>query len=144
ERDALGMKPTTYQRGGAGLQIRYAVADCPLGRLLVAATPRGICALYLGDQDAELQSALRSEYPGAEVLPDEGDLSAWTAAVVRRIEGDPTGPELPLDLRGTAFQERVWKALQCIPRGETRTYGQIAAELGQPGAARAVGRACAT
>jgi AraC family transcriptional regulator of adaptative response/methylated-DNA-[protein]-cysteine methyltransferase len=110
----------------------------------VAATERGVCAVTLGDTDAELEAALRREFPRADVAADGGELDAWVAAVVASLEGSAPAPELPLDVRATAFQQRVWKALREIPRGSTASYGEIAARIGAPGAARAVGRACAS
>lgn len=142
----LGMTPGTYRRGGEGLDIRYTVVDSPLGRLLVAATPRGVCAVTLGDDDRALEAALRDEYPKARLEKAEGsagdDFASWVEAVVASLDGGPL--DLPLDLQGTAFQQRVWRALQEIPRGETRTYSEIAARLGHPSAARAVAQACAS
>jgi AraC family transcriptional regulator, regulatory protein of adaptative response / methylated-DNA-[protein]-cysteine methyltransferase len=140
----LGMAPASYGRGGAGARIAYALADTPLGRLLVGATERGVCAVYLGGDDDALAAELRHEYHAAEITPDGGTLSAWVAAVCARLGGSQPHPELPLDVRATAFQARVWEELQRIPAGETRTYGEIAERIGAPGAARAVGRACAT
>lgn len=143
----LGMTPATYRRGGAGMRIRFATAACPLGRLLVAVTERGVCAVALGDADEDLAAALRREYPRAAIEraePGAADLDTRIEAVLRFLEGASPHLALPLDVQATAFQERVWKALQEIPAGETRTYGEIAATLGQPQAARAVARACAT
>ncbi|HWM94050.1 MAG TPA: bifunctional DNA-binding transcriptional regulator/O6-methylguanine-DNA methyltransferase Ada [Thermoanaerobaculia bacterium] len=147
----LGMTPATYRRGGEGTTIRYRIADSPLGRMLVGATGRGICAVTFGASDAELEAGLRREYPNAEIEPGEprepGEddaLEAWTSAIVHHLEGDAPRLTLPLDVKATAFQWRVWKALQEIPSGETRSYGEIAASLGQPRAARAVARACAS
>ncbi|HUS13884.1 MAG TPA: bifunctional DNA-binding transcriptional regulator/O6-methylguanine-DNA methyltransferase Ada, partial [Chloroflexia bacterium] len=140
----LGMTPATYRRGGAGAAISYTLAGCPLGRLLVAATERGVCAVMLGDTDAELEAALQADYPAATITPDGEGLQEWVGALVRHLAGDPAALDLPLDIQGTAFQWRVWEALRAIPAGSTLSYGAIAAALGQPGAARAVGRACAT
>lgn len=142
--EQLGMTPATYQRGGAGAQISYALADSPLGRLMVAATARGVCFVSLGDDDAALAGALRDEFPAAEIRRDDDVLDEWVGAILRHLRGEQRQIGLPLDVRATAFQRRVWQALQAIPYGETRTYRQLAVELGQPGAARAVGRACAT
>jgi AraC family transcriptional regulator, regulatory protein of adaptative response / methylated-DNA-[protein]-cysteine methyltransferase len=142
----LGMTPATYRRGGRGMHIRYTVVPSPLGRLLVAATERGVCAVQLGDAEEPLAAALRREYPHAtlERAGDSGNgLGAWVAAIVRHLEGSPAALAVPLDLQATAFQLRVWKALQEIPAGATRSYGEVAAALGRPGAARAVARACA-
>jgi AraC family transcriptional regulator of adaptative response/methylated-DNA-[protein]-cysteine methyltransferase len=140
----LGMTPGTYQRGGAAMQIRYTLAACPLGRLLLAGTERGICALYLGDDDAKLEAELASEFPAAVVQRDDEGLSAWAHELVSHLHGQQPHLDLPLDVRATAFQWRVWQQLQAIPYGSTRSYSDIARALGQPTAARAVARACAT
>ena len=140
----LGMTPASYARGGAGASIAYTTAACALGRLLVAATERGLCAVSLGDTDAHLEAALGADYPAAEIRRDDGALAGRLDAVLARLDGRASPhPGLPLDLRATAFQWQVWERLQGIPRGQTRTYGEIAADIGRPGAARAVGRACA-
>jgi AraC family transcriptional regulator of adaptative response/methylated-DNA-[protein]-cysteine methyltransferase len=139
----LGMTPGAYRRGGKGMHIRYTVADSPFGRLLVGATGRGICAVTLGDADAALEAALRREYPRAEIERDDAALADWLDAVLPRLDGPAAARDLPLDLQATAFQWRVWRALQEIPYGETRSYREIAAAVGQPGAARAVAQACA-
>ncbi len=140
----LGMTPATYRRGGAGARIAWTAAPCALGLLLVAATERGICFVAFDDSEAALGAELRAEFPHAEIVPDIGILEAWTAEVLRRVEGRPPRETLPLDVRATAFQQRVWRALTEIPQGETRTYSEIARSLGKPAAQRAVGRACAT
>jgi AraC family transcriptional regulator of adaptative response/methylated-DNA-[protein]-cysteine methyltransferase len=142
----LGMTPATYRRGGTGMRIRFDTVASPLGRLLVAITERGVCAVALGDTDEELAAGLRREYPRAEIERAEGaaDLGTRIESVLGFLKGTSPHLALPLDVQATAFQERVWKALQEIPAGETRTYGEIAAALGQPEAARAVARACAT
>lgn len=140
----LGMTPATYKKGGAGAWIRYACASCTLGRILVAATPKGVCFVAFDEKDAPLKEALATEFPAAEIEADTDTLRGWLEEVIRRVEGRPAAQELPLDVRATAFQWRVWRALTEIPAGETRTYSQIAAELGNPKAQRAVGRACAT
>jgi AraC family transcriptional regulator of adaptative response/methylated-DNA-[protein]-cysteine methyltransferase len=142
----LGMTPATYKKGGLGMRIRYAVAPSPLGLLLVGVTERGVCAITLGDDDGALTEALRREYPEAEIEraePGEGDLGERIAAVVHHLEGTEPRLILPLDVQATAFQWRVWKALQEIPYGETRSYGEVAKALGEPRAARAVAQACA-
>lgn len=141
---ALGMTPATYRRGGEGARIAQAVVPCALGRILVAATERGICFIGFGDDAAALAAELRAEFPKAEIVPDVGILEEWLEEVLRRVEGRPARRDLPLDVQATAFQRRVWRALQEIPHGQTRTYREIAARLGQPTASRAVGRACAT
>ncbi|MXY39592.1 MAG: methylated-DNA--[protein]-cysteine S-methyltransferase [Rhodospirillaceae bacterium] len=140
----LGMTPATYRRGGAGARIAWTAAPCALGLLLVAATERGICFVAFDDSEAALLTELGAEFPHAEIVPDIGILEAWTAEVLRRVEGRPPRATLPLDVRATAFQQRVWRALTEIPQGETRTYSEIARSLGKPAAQRAVGRACAT
>jgi AraC family transcriptional regulator, regulatory protein of adaptative response / methylated-DNA-[protein]-cysteine methyltransferase len=147
----LGMTPGAYRRGGRGMSIRYTVADSPFGRLLVGATDRGICAVSLGDGDSgegngdgPLEAELRREYPNAQIDRDDEALREWLDAVLPALEGNGGARELSLDLQATAFQWRVWRALQEIPRGETRSYGEVAAALGQPNAARAVAQACAS
>ncbi len=140
----LGMTPATYRKGGLGAEIGYAFGDCALGRVLVAATANGVCFVALGESDAKLASELRGEFPAAAIEPNSERLGQWLAEVLRRIEGAPAARDLPLDVRATAFQRRVWQALTAIPMGETRTYSDLAALLGHPRAQRAVGRACAT
>jgi AraC family transcriptional regulator, regulatory protein of adaptative response / methylated-DNA-[protein]-cysteine methyltransferase len=138
------MTPATYGRGGVGAQIAYTTARTPLGRLLVGATEHGICFVSLGDDIAALEGALTAEFPAAEIRRDDAVLGAWVGAIVRYLGGEQQGLDLPLDVCATAFQRRVWEALRAIPYGETRSYSQIAAAIGQPTAARAVARACAT
>ncbi len=144
----LGMTPASYAKGGRGARIAYTIVlhsgVGALGRLLVAATERGVCMVSLGDCDAFLQAELESEFPEAAIRRDDGVLAEWVGAVLDLADAGTPHAGLPLDIRATAFQWRVWRELQAIPAGETRTYGEIAAALGQPGAARAVGRACAT
>jgi AraC family transcriptional regulator of adaptative response/methylated-DNA-[protein]-cysteine methyltransferase len=140
---ALGMSPSAYRKGGAGEVIDYTISDCVLGRVLVAATPRGLCAIFLGDDDAALYDSLRARFPKAEVRAG-GDSARAVLPTVQTLAAEPGRPfDGPLDVRGTAFQLKVWDALRRIPPGETRTYGAIADEIGQPTAARAVARACA-
>ena len=140
----LGMTPASYARGGKGARIAYTVAACALGKVLVAATERGLCAVSLGDTDGGLEAALDKDFPLAEIRRDDGALAGRLDAVLACLDGRAAPhPGLPLDLRATAFQWQVWERLQGIPRGETRTYKDIAADIGRPGAARAVGRACA-
>ncbi len=142
----LGMTPTAYRRGGPGMHIHYTIVDCPLGRLLVAATAKGICAVSLGDDDTVLESALFSEYPAAEINRD-GDginLGQWVNALMSHLNGQQPHIDLPLDVQATAFQRRVWQELQAIPYGSTRSYSEVARALGQPKATRAVAHACAT
>jgi AraC family transcriptional regulator of adaptative response/methylated-DNA-[protein]-cysteine methyltransferase len=140
----LGMTPATYRRGGLGMNITYTIAPCSLGRVLVAATERGISAVYLGDRDSELVAALRKEYPRAEIRSGSGEHSNWVRAIVRHLAGTNPRLDLPTDVLATAFQRRVWEALRSIPLGETRTYSEVAKSIGQPSAIRAVARACAT
>lgn len=140
----LGMTPGVYQRGGRGMRISYTLSDSPLGRLLVGATERGVCAVSLGDDDAALEAALHREYPAAEITRDGDDLAAWVAPILRHLAGQQPRLDLPLDVQVTAFQRRVLDALRAIPYGTTRTYAEVARELGQPTATRAVARACAT
>jgi AraC family transcriptional regulator of adaptative response/methylated-DNA-[protein]-cysteine methyltransferase len=140
----LGMTPATYRKGGYGMKIGYTITKSPLGKVLVAATERGVSAVYLGDADAKLVEELRDEYPRAEISAARDSFERWVKEIVQRVEGNPPRLELPLDLQATAFQRRVWQELQRIPRGTTRTYSQVARALGDPKAVRAVARACAT
>lgn len=143
QRSILGMPTRSYRGGGEGETIRHATAECSLGVVLVAATEHGICAILLGDAASALENDLARRFPKAKLVPTIGTLTTTLAAVVAHVETPASGLDLPLDLRGTAFQYRVWQALRQIPPGETRSYGAIAAELGAPGSARAVARACA-
>jgi AraC family transcriptional regulator, regulatory protein of adaptative response / methylated-DNA-[protein]-cysteine methyltransferase len=136
--------PAQPEAPAGATPIRYTLLACPLGRLLLAATPRGICAVYLGDADADLEARLRREYPEAEVRRDDAGLSPWSDELLRHLDGRQPHLDLPLDVQATAFQWRVWQALRAIPYGSTRSYGEIARAIGQPAAARAVARACAT
>ncbi|MGA7792774.1 MAG: bifunctional DNA-binding transcriptional regulator/O6-methylguanine-DNA methyltransferase Ada [Candidatus Acidiferrales bacterium] len=140
----LGMTPATYRRGGRGMNISYTIAPCSLGRVLVAATERGISAVYLGERDSDLAAALRKEYPHAEIRCGSGEHSKWVRAIVRHLAGSNPQLDLPTDVVATAFQRRVWEALRAIPLGETRTYSEVARSIGQPSAVRAVAHACAT
>jgi AraC family transcriptional regulator of adaptative response/methylated-DNA-[protein]-cysteine methyltransferase len=140
----LGMTPSTYRRGGAGMHIRYTIVESALGRLLVASTSRGVCAVAMGSSDAELERALAREYPSATIAADSGGLAKWTNAILAYLEGRRPRLDLPLDVQATAFQWQVWQALAAIPYGETRTYRDVAAAIGRPRAVRAVARACAT
>jgi AraC family transcriptional regulator of adaptative response/methylated-DNA-[protein]-cysteine methyltransferase len=143
ESDPLAMTPSAYRDGGRGMDIRYTVVPSSVGRVLVGATQRGICSVMIGDSNAWLVDELCAEFPNANVSPANDGLGELANAVVRVAEGQPSG-NIPLDVRGTAFQLRVWRALRAIPVGHSMTYSQIAALLGSPKAARAVGRACAT
>lgn len=141
---SLGMTPRTMRAGGAGLVIRYCTAASPLGRMLVAATDVGVCSIAFGKDDTELVAELRKRFNRAQLVQAKGNtgwLAEGVAFVVSQMGEHPLAATFPLDVRATAFQQRVWKALQAIPRGETRSYGSIAKELGRPTAARAVGMA---
>jgi AraC family transcriptional regulator, regulatory protein of adaptative response / methylated-DNA-[protein]-cysteine methyltransferase len=140
----LGMTPAAYRKGGAGMNIGYTVANSSLGKVLVGTTERGVSAVYLGERESSLIEALRKEYPKAEITRANGASEAWLKEILQRIEGSAPSVELPLDVKATAFQRRVWQELQKIPRGTTRTYTQVARSLGKPEAVRAVARACAT
>ncbi len=139
----LGMTPDAYRRGGTGMHIHYIVVRSALGHLLVAATERGICSVKLGDTDRELEADLRREYPKAAIDRDLGRLSPAVTGLLGFLSGQRPPADLPLDVQGTAFERRVWRHLQRIPIGRTRSYGDVARAIGQPGAARAVARACA-
>ena len=145
----LGMPPAHYRKGGEGVAIRYTTARSPLGRVLVAATARGICAVALGDDDAALVAELRDEFPNAELTRVDAGRDEWLSVVLDRIaagltgKGDADSKALPpLDVTATAFQWRVWQTLTRIPAGETRSYADVARAIGEPSAARAVGHAC--
>ncbi|MGA8541033.1 MAG: bifunctional DNA-binding transcriptional regulator/O6-methylguanine-DNA methyltransferase Ada [Terriglobales bacterium] len=140
----LGMTPEKYRRGAVAAVVRYTIADSPLGRMLIAATDKGICAIRFADSDQQLQQGLMREFPFAQRRHDDTAMSVWRDSIARLIEGQENNPSLPLDIRATAFQRRVWEALQKIPRGETRSYSAIAKKIGMPKATRAVARACAT
>jgi AraC family transcriptional regulator, regulatory protein of adaptative response / methylated-DNA-[protein]-cysteine methyltransferase len=139
----LGMTPATYRKGGTGLKIRYLTAACSLGRLLVAATDVGLCAVTLGEADEALEADLRAEFPQAELRRDTAFLKAHLDAILQHLNGQQPHLDLPLDVRATAFQQRVWEELRRIPYGHTASYSDIARRLGQPAATRAVARACA-
>jgi AraC family transcriptional regulator of adaptative response/methylated-DNA-[protein]-cysteine methyltransferase len=142
--EVLGMTPTDFRAGGAGHEIRYAVSSSSLGPVLVAASGKGICAIFFGDDHDELRRDLRKQFPHATLADADPSFEAITAKVVDFIEEPSRGLGLPLDIRGTAFQHRVWDALKRIPLGTTRSYTDIAKEIGAPTSARAVARACAT
>ena len=142
--EQLGMTPATYRRGGKGMQISYTIVASPLGRLLVAATQRGISALYLGEDDAKLEAELAKEYPRAEICRNRNGLQEWVRTLLAHLRGQEPNLDLPTDVQATAFQRRVWEELRRIPYGTTRTYTQIARAIGKPAAIRAVARACAT
>ena len=140
----LGMNPSTYRNGAKGIEIRYAIADSPLGRVLVAASDCGIAGVCLGDDDDRLRAFVQTEFPEARIRQDQSGLMPWVEGVIAQLECDTPHADLPLDVRATAFQWRVWQELRRIPLGETRTYSDIARAIGRPTAARAVARACAT
>ncbi|MBC5801854.1 MAG: bifunctional DNA-binding transcriptional regulator/O6-methylguanine-DNA methyltransferase Ada [Candidatus Eremiobacteraeota bacterium] len=144
EAKALGMTPSSFRAGARGERIAYAVAASTLGRVLVARTAAGICAIALGDDDATVLATLRRDFPHADLVVDEDELADNLSAVLARIDrGDELHPQLAFDVRGTAFQRRVWNALRAIPTGERWSYAQVAAAMGRPGSARAVAAACA-
>jgi AraC family transcriptional regulator of adaptative response/methylated-DNA-[protein]-cysteine methyltransferase len=138
-----GMSPAAYRLGGEGLTIGFVVERCALGWLLVAATAKGVCAVKLADSPEALEDELRREFPRARIVSRTLVQPGWVRAVLRGITGSPGAIDLPLDIRGTAFQWRVWRALQQIPAGDTRSYSDIARQIGQPSAVRAVAGACA-
>ncbi|HSL23792.1 MAG TPA: bifunctional DNA-binding transcriptional regulator/O6-methylguanine-DNA methyltransferase Ada [Vicinamibacterales bacterium] len=141
---ALGMTPAQYAQGGAGAIVRYTCVSSAAGRLLVAATTRGVCAVKLGASDAELVRLLREEFPAAVIDSGDPALRGWVEGILAMIDGKAPKAQVPLDITGTAFQLRVWKELQKIPVGETRSYAEVARRIGKPRAFRAVARACAT
>jgi len=140
----LGMTPDKYRRGAIAATVRYAIADSPLGRMLIAATDRGVCAIQFAPSDGELIEGLKREFPFATRKPDADGLQAWVQTLLSKMTGHELNAALPLDIRATAFQRRVWTYLQSIPFGATRSYSQVAKAIGQPTASRAVARACAT
>ncbi|MFI5096009.1 MAG: bifunctional DNA-binding transcriptional regulator/O6-methylguanine-DNA methyltransferase Ada [Candidatus Acidiferrales bacterium] len=140
----LGMTPEKYRRGAVAAVVRYTIASSPLGRMLIAATDKGICAIQFADSDQQLAQGLMREFPFAVRRRDDAAMSQWRENLTRLIQGQETNPSLPLDIRATAFQRRVWECLQKIPRGETRSYSAVAKKIGMPKATRAVARACAT
>jgi AraC family transcriptional regulator of adaptative response/methylated-DNA-[protein]-cysteine methyltransferase len=149
----LGMTPEKYRRGAVAAVVRYTIANSPLGRMLIAATDKGVCAIQFAtrsdenrsdESDAQLHQALMREFPFATRRRDDAAMAEWRVSLTRLMEGRETNPSIPLDIRATAFQRRVWEALQRIPRGETRSYSAVAKKIGMPRAARAVARACAT
>ncbi len=142
-RDVLGMTPTAYRAGGRGEAIHFAIGQCSLGAILVAATERGVCAITLGDDVAALLRDLEQRFPRAHLLGGEAKFERWVAQVIAHVERPGLGLDLPLDVRGTAFQQRVWQALRKIPAGSTASYAEIAERIGAPRSVRAVAQACA-
>jgi AraC family transcriptional regulator of adaptative response/methylated-DNA-[protein]-cysteine methyltransferase len=142
----LGMTPAAFRRGGRGVTIAYTVAVAPVGRVLIATTERGVCAVELGATDAEVLDALTGDFPQASIKRGGDEHAEWVNAVVNAVR-DPRRPidaSIPIDMQGTAFQQQVWKALREIPAGVRRSYAEVATAIGQPSASRAVARACAT
>ncbi|HEY1043457.1 MAG TPA: bifunctional DNA-binding transcriptional regulator/O6-methylguanine-DNA methyltransferase Ada [Telluria sp.] len=139
----LGMQPNAYRAGGAGATIRFAIGESSLGAVLVAATARGICAILIGDDPDQLANNLQDRFPKAELIGAEPGFESWVAQVVGMVESPGLGLDLPLDVRGTVFQQRVWQALRAIPPGQTVCYSELAARIGVAGGARAVAGACA-
>jgi len=139
----LGMTPRRFRAGGQQSIIRFAVGECSLGSILVAATDKGVCAILLGDDPEALVRDLQDRFDRAELVGGDAAFEALVAKVVGLVEQPRLGHDLPLDVRGTAFQQRVWQALQEIPAGETASYAQVAEQIGRPGAVRAVAQACA-
>ena len=141
----LGMTPAEYRDGGKDVAISFAVAQTPLGLLLVAATDRGLCFVQFGETEDTLLKELAREYPQAKIAKSPAgwrEMQGWVKALTGYLKGEPAALDLPLDVRATAFQLKVWRYLQTIPAGEVRTYGDVAKAIGEPGAARAVGAAC--
>jgi AraC family transcriptional regulator of adaptative response/methylated-DNA-[protein]-cysteine methyltransferase len=141
---SLGMTPGSYRKGGEGVSISFTIVDCSLGRLLVASTGQGVCAVALSADDSALERHMREEYPAARLTRDDEGLAAWADEVRDHVDRRQQEMNLPVDVRGTPFQLRVWQELRAIPYGETRTYSEVARSLGRSSAARAVARACAT
>jgi AraC family transcriptional regulator of adaptative response/methylated-DNA-[protein]-cysteine methyltransferase len=140
----LGMRPSSFRAGGAKTVIRFAVGECSLGVILVAQSDQGICAISMGDDAAALVRELQHQYSQAEFIGGDAAFEGLVAQVVGLVEAPGVGASLPLDIRGTAFQQRVWEALQTIPAGTTASYSELARRIGSPAAVRAVARACAT
>jgi len=139
-----GMSPSSYRRGGAGMRIGYSTMSSPVGQVLIAATENGVCAVKLGESAPALARDLRREYPAAEIVPNQKPRKAWVTAIAEHLRGVTPSLDLPIDVTATAFQWKVWRALQRIPYGDTRAYAEVAKAIGKPSAARAVARACAT
>jgi len=139
---ALGMTPSAYRAGAPGQKIRYTLADSSLGRVLIAATDKGVCAVRIGDSDKALEAGLRGEFAKAEISRDDHELATYAREIVNAAEGKGIGQQIPLDIRHTAFQWKVWQELQRIGIGETRSYQQVAKAIGEPRAVRAVANAC--
>src|SRR6185369_1519506 len=134
--EELGMTPATYSRGGRGVNISYTIASSSMGRLLVAVTERGVCAVRMADNDAELEKDLRGEFPNAELKRDDSALRESVQKILNHLEKNEPRLDLPLDIKATAFQRQVWEHLRAIPYGQTVSYGEVAKALGKPGAVR--------
>jgi AraC family transcriptional regulator of adaptative response/methylated-DNA-[protein]-cysteine methyltransferase len=143
-KDLLGLAPGSLRAGGDGLQIRYGTAETPLGWLMLAASDTGVISVKLGDRQAPLVDELRARFPRAAVTHDDAGIRPWLTTLAAAIESGSALPDLPLDLRGTAFPAKEWELLRAIPRGETRSYAEVATAAGNPAAVRAVARACAS
>ena len=141
--EQLGMTPTAFRAGGDGATIRFAVGECSLGSVLVAASEKGVCAIFLGDDPDALARELQDRFPRAEIVGADGAFDRWASRVVGLVEQPSRRLDLPLDIRGTAFQVRVWNALRQIPPGSTASYTEIARRIGMPTGARTVASACA-
>jgi AraC family transcriptional regulator of adaptative response/methylated-DNA-[protein]-cysteine methyltransferase len=139
----MGMTPAAYRQGGAGKKIRFTIVQTYLGKMLVAGTDTGICAVSFGQEEGNMVTYLRTEYPAAELLEDESHLANAVNLLIQHLEGHQPHLSLPLDLQATAFQLRVWEELRRIPYGQTRTYAEVAEAIGRPKAVRAVANACA-
>jgi AraC family transcriptional regulator of adaptative response/methylated-DNA-[protein]-cysteine methyltransferase len=139
----LGMTPSRYKAGGAGMKIGYTIAETSLGRVLIAQTEKGVCAIRIGDSDSKLEAELREEFENAEISRQNGQLARAVQQVSNAAEGRGISVDIPLDIRHTAFQAKVWRALRNIRLGETRSYSDVAKMVGDPKAVRAVARACA-
>ena len=140
----LGMTPATYGRAGRGVSARYTLAPCPFGHLLVATTDRGVCAVQLGESERQLRTSFLQEYSGADVRRDDQALGVFVRVLLDHLKGEHPHLDLPLDIRATAFQRRVWQELRAIPYGDRRSYSEIAEQIGKPKAVRAVANACAS
>jgi len=139
----LGMTPARYRAGGANTEMRFSIGQCSLGAILVAASERGVCAILMGDDPARLARELQDRFPRATLIGGDARFEKLVAKVVGLVEAPGVGHDLPLDVRGTAFQQRVWQALRKVPAGKTTTYAQLARRIGAPTAVRAVAGACA-
>lgn len=139
----MGMTPGAYRQGGLGMDVKYTITSSPLGKMLVAATERGLSAVHFGDSDSDLLASLRAEYPAAQITRDDNGVMNWVRPILSQLEErKPYLDSIPLDVIGTPFQETVWTAIKNIPYGSTRSYGQIAEAIGHPKAVRAVAQAC--